>query len=420
MNLNSVGFKNGSITLDGPRGIYYSGQVVSGKIEFELNQPLTFSAINVVYHGGASVLWTEPQTEMYSGVKRYTQVEYKAYEEYFNTVQCVCGGDGTSVLHQGSHSIPFEFQIPFTVPSSFSSPLGNVTYKVSAYLEAPPIREELERTFEVVAPLDLNKDESGDAQQPIEMQFEEIYSCCCSTQPISIGVKLPVSGYCPGQPIPITIDAQNNSSTEISKIIFQLIMKERYHSRNPVSEYTPPEKLLATMKKGPIMSNTKRVYTFEMPVPEMIAPHLDNCGIIDLGFFFKVIIKLSGCNDDMEDESEIYIGLIPLEITTRGNRYVHPLSHSLPDDPIPDPNSAPNFTSLPPYMSGGMGTEHKSSATNLLNASNSTPYGSKSNMSTSTVHSINARTSPHSPYLMPSAPYLVQEKPKSYEIGFKI
>ncbi|CAG4955572.1 unnamed protein product [Parnassius apollo] len=411
MNLNSEGFKNSRISLDGPRGIYYSGQVISGKIEFELNQSLTFTAINVVYHGGASVLWTEPQTEIYSGVKRYTQVEYRANEEYFNTVQHLCGGNGTSILHQGSHSIPFEFQIPFSVPSSFTSPIGNVTYKISAYLEAPPLREELERTFEVVAPLDLNKDESGDAQQPIEMQFEEMYSCCCSTQPISIGVKLPVSGYCPGQPMPITINADNNSSTEISKIIFQLIMKERYHSRNPVSEYTPPEKLLATMKKGPIMGNSKRVYTFEMPVPEMIAPHLDNCGIIDLGYFFKVIIKLSGCNDDMEDESEIYIGLIPLEITTRGNIYVHPMSHSLPKDPIPDPNSAPNFTSLPVYMSGGMGTENRSSSTNLVNTNSCTPYGSRSNMSTSTVHSVNA---------MPSAPYPVQENPRPYEIGFKI
>lgn len=50
---------------------------------------------------------------------------------------------------------------------------------------------------------------------------------------------------------------------------------------------------------------------------------------------FQATIKLSGCNDDLEDEAEICLGLVPLNETLNGV-YVHPLSQSLPQGPIPD------------------------------------------------------------------------------------
>lgn len=41
--MTSKGFKAGTLTLDEPRFIYYSGQVLSGTIQFELGEPLTFA-----------------------------------------------------------------------------------------------------------------------------------------------------------------------------------------------------------------------------------------------------------------------------------------------------------------------------------------------------------------------------------------
>ncbi|XP_068622640.1 arrestin domain-containing protein 2-like [Battus philenor] len=418
MNLNSMGFNNGTITLDEPLDIYYSGQVLSGKIVFELDKPLQFSAIKVAYNGEANVNWTEQQVEMYSGVKTYKDVVYKGYELYFNVVQCVSEGTGINVLPAGQHSIPFAFQIPYNVPSSFDGDKGNITYKITASVELPPtFIQQLVKTFEVVAPMDLNKDTTGDVKRPIEMEFEEFYSCCCSSQPITMKIKLPVSGYCPGQSLPITIDAQNHSNTEISKIIFHLVMRERHHSRDPVSEYIPPEKVIATMKKGPILAKTKRVYLCDMPVPEFIAPNLENCNIIDIGYFFKVTIKLSGCNNDLHNESEIYIGMIPLEISTGGAPYIHPMIHSLPKAPLPDPNLAP--TSFPPSYMSGEGPIQYNANINNLNTMNHSPYGSKNSINVN-IPLIDARSSPNLPYPTPTAPYPIEGKPEPYEIGFKI
>lgn len=57
------------------------------------------------------------------------------------------------------------------------------------------------------------------------MEFEEVYSCnfSCSPRPLALAIKIPQSGYCPGQVIPITVEARNESNVEVSKIVFEVV-----------------------------------------------------------------------------------------------------------------------------------------------------------------------------------------------------
>ncbi|KAG6453950.1 hypothetical protein O3G_MSEX008424 [Manduca sexta] len=269
-------------------------------------------------------------------------VKYMGHEEYFRVTQCLAGGTGISQLPEGPQEFQFSYQIPHTAPSSFEGETGSVTYRMTVHMHYPDPskpKEDIIVPFQVVAPLDLNLGSLA-LKQPIEMEFEEVYGCdcICSPSPVSVRVRLPVSGYCPGQTIPISIEVQNDSSVEVRRLIFQLTSKECYRSNEPIAEHMPPERVLVTVKKGPVLGNSKRNFTCEMVVPDMIVPNLDNCGIIDLGYFFKTTIKLSGCKDDLQDESEICLGLVPLKSFTEGE-YVHPMVHSLPKEPIPNPQS---------------------------------------------------------------------------------
>lgn len=45
------------------------------------------------------------------------------------------------------------------------------------------------------------------------------------------------------------------------------------------------------MLQGPILANTKRSFTCQMKVPDIIAYNLEACNIIDLGYFLKVNIN---------------------------------------------------------------------------------------------------------------------------------
>ncbi|XP_047506203.1 arrestin domain-containing protein 1-like [Pieris napi] len=383
-----TGFKAGTITLDEPRLIYYSGQVLSGTIQFELGDQLTFTDIKVVYIGQAIVKWSENEVQKYSGTSRVRQIDFSGRDVYFSTEQLLCGGPTT--LPAGSHSFKFSYQIPPSAPSSFKGSKGSINYRVVAVMEHQDMkRDELSSDFEVVAPLDLNTVE--DIKKPIVLEFEDVSSCNCFCQDsvISVKIVLPVSGYCPGQMMQIKIDSKNYSSVEVRKIVFQFVKRERYHSEQPKSTYTPPEEILETLVQGPILANTKRSFTFQMRVPDIIAYNLEACNIIDVAYFLKVKVKMSGCAEDLEDECELCIGLIPLKETVEGT-YIHPLSYLLPKAAPPNIN---NISNIP---------------IQLQNV-NQTPYpqcGSSSKV--------------QMPFTQGYKPQNVMNSPVPYEIGFKV
>ncbi|PZC77298.1 hypothetical protein B5X24_HaOG203532 [Helicoverpa armigera] len=335
-------FNNAVIRLDtNPTGVFYSGQEVAGSVIFYLEHPIKFSVIYMQFLGEANSFWTESEIETVNGIEKHKLVKYVGREEYFNFNQELAGGGGAGVSHLPAHgqSFPFKFQIPFEAPSSFKGERGEVVYSMTANLvfADPSLQNEsVTKHFTVVAPFDLNMG-SPKIRQPIDIEFEEVYGCdCfCSPDPMTIRVRLPISGYCPGQVIPVAVEVDNESSVEITKITFQLFSKELYRSHRPQSEYIMPENILVTEKKGPVMGHSKKNFTYELKVPDMIAPFLENCGIIDVGYFFRVIIKLSGCHDDLQDDAEICLGLVPIRESINGE-YVHPMADQLPTGPIPD------------------------------------------------------------------------------------
>lgn len=48
------------------------------------------------------------------------------------------------------------------------------------------------------------------------MQMEKTFCCLfCASAPLSVDVQAPVSGYCPGQVIPIEVDVENKSNVQL-------------------------------------------------------------------------------------------------------------------------------------------------------------------------------------------------------------
>lgn len=124
----------------------------------------------------------------------------------------------------------------------------------------------------------------------------------------------------------------------------------------------------------------------------------------------QVTIKLSGCNNDMQEESELYIGLIPLEITTGGSAYVHPLKHRLPRGPPPSGPPLPT-----PY-----GSRNDISISNAP-LETSTPHPTNHYPVQSHISPLNSQgANPQPPYPTPSAPYPASDEPAPYVIGFKV
>lgn len=60
-------------------------------------------------------------------------------------------------------------------------------------------------------------------QSPIHIQLEKTFCCCwCKSGPLTLDVRLPVSGYCCGQTIPLDVNCENTSGVEVDDIVIKL------------------------------------------------------------------------------------------------------------------------------------------------------------------------------------------------------
>ncbi|KAJ2949377.1 hypothetical protein O0L34_g15289 [Tuta absoluta] len=326
---------------DDDRLIYYVGEVLKGFVEFDNTLPLPCTVVNVNFTGEANVLWSELELKISNGVQRKDMVDHEGKETYFNTTICVFGGIGTVTLPPGYHKIPFQFQIPHTAPSSFLGEIGSVSYKVTAYIEfLDPVRKRLnqiEQPLEVVAPLAV--DTPNHAQPPMNLEFEESYSSCCSSpSPMRVRIHIPAFNFCPGQAISISISAENESNVDVKKITIELVKKERYHSTKPKSDYILPQ-VLKAVETVPIPANTNRQITSKLTVPSLVIPNLQNCNLI------HVSIKMSGVNKDLEDENEICLTTGSNSQYNNGFNQPYPSSSSA----YPGENTPNSGANLPPY-----------------------------------------------------------------------
>ncbi|OWR47077.1 hypothetical protein KGM_205362 [Danaus plexippus plexippus] len=181
------------ITLNEPNAVYYSGQLIKGNLNFELNKPLHYIAINIQYVGECNVFWIEEQIEVYNGVKQKKHIKYEGREEYFNVIHCLSGGDGgTCVLATGPHSIPFSYQLPSNIPSSFKGDKGTISYSIIVrVLMTGFTNQEITKDFDVVSPADLNQ--GGD-----NIKVLQIYIVHVDRVP----ERLPIAAIPPATPPP--------------------------------------------------------------------------------------------------------------------------------------------------------------------------------------------------------------------------
>ncbi|XP_059062253.1 arrestin domain-containing protein 17-like [Achroia grisella] len=347
-----AGFKNGVITLNEPKSVYYAGQEISGNVHFKLDTTLTFKAITLQITGAARVLWNDNETVKYHDKKYYGEVTYKGTEEYFNEVRILCGGKGASQLQPQSYTLSFKFQIPHTVPSSFKGNKGQVLYNIVAYIEFPdPLMpwQELTKAFTVIAPYNLYNN-LPKINEPLKLVFDETLTsgCLCSPRPLNITIELPRSGFCPGDTIPIRVNAVNDSDVKVLSIILKIVVVSRYRSQTPRAELTSPEWLLVEGRTAPVAAHSRRSFVCDLILPRMMVYDLSKCSLIDVTYYFKAILKLSAWNGKRERSSEIKLGMIPTDKTTV--TWGASIADQLPKNPPPAPGAptVPGITTFDP------------------------------------------------------------------------
>ncbi|KAL0870780.1 hypothetical protein ABMA27_005711 [Loxostege sticticalis] len=329
-----MGYEEGQIILDSSTGAYYAGQDVNGRVVFELTKRKKVRGIYVKIKGFCSVHWTTQESRRRNDRTEHYTVNHDSHEEYFNVKTYVLGGKNAEHnLEPGKHEYLFNFQIPQNVPSSFEGQYGHVRYELKAVADRPfKIDQEIHHPLRVMEPLDLNQENCKD---PVEFEFDQSYCCWCMSAGSSHTlVKMPVTGYCPGQTIPLEVSCNNTSTVEVDAIKFAIKKHTEYRAVDaPGTKYEADT--ILEVRKGPIPGNTERNWTVELEVPEMDIYNLNSCSYIDIRYIFKVTIEVSGCHSNKDDACNLIFGTIPL-VGFEGN--LPALQNQLPQTTFPVPN----------------------------------------------------------------------------------
>ncbi|XP_068622583.1 arrestin domain-containing protein 17-like [Battus philenor] len=339
-----MGFDEGSIILNSDNETFYAGQTIFGKLVFEQDKVKTFRGIYVKMKGFCEVHWTKTTTRRHND-RTHTHVEnYNSYEEYFSRKVFLVGGEsGEYHLQPGKHEFPFECPIPANCPSSFEGDHGHVRYEIKIVVDrAFKLDQEKSKRIRVIAPLDLNTNPY--CQEPMQFDIEDTYCCCCMGNGSSeTVVKLPVSGYCPGQTIPIEINCSNQGRVEIDQIKLAIRKRITYHAvQSPGTKHH--SEVVAEIKKGPIPGGTTRSWMVDMNVPIIDVYNMGSCRYIDIEYDFQVTVCPEGCHNDSEDTRGLIIGTVPL-IGQQDNVPI-PLQDQMPKQVQPimnQPMLNPNF-----------------------------------------------------------------------------
>ena len=123
----------------------------------------------------------------------------------------------------------FEAELPSNIPASFEKfgkYYGCIHYDISVYLEvSQEVQKEFKINFYVLN--DLNK--FSDIQIPCkETLFKKFCCLFCKSEPLTLSVTIPFSGFIPGSTVPILIRYNNESDVEIGRTIITVLCVIKY------------------------------------------------------------------------------------------------------------------------------------------------------------------------------------------------
>ncbi len=148
----------------------------------------------------------------------YIHIHYEANESLFDFALRLYG-DGVNkyLLPVGDNVFPFTFQVPARpLPVTCSFEDGYVQYGLEARVRKPwyqfdPKTDVLPVTIYTMVDLNI----TPGAANPMQVQDNRAYGCCCPSEPCYVQSVTPKIGYIPGEVIPCTVDIRNMSDRPI-------------------------------------------------------------------------------------------------------------------------------------------------------------------------------------------------------------
>ncbi|XP_005176214.1 arrestin domain-containing protein 17 [Musca domestica] len=274
-----------------PQGCFFAGQVLTGKIVLSADKVKQVKAVVLKINGYAHTYWSEKGTDDKS-------TSYTGHIDYINSVTQLLSqssSDTPVIIEPGVHSFNFACHIPTTCPSSFEGNRGHIRYIIQVDLVRPwKFDQTYTRGFTVLKIMNLNYD-TPLLKMPVNNEMSKVFCCGpMKTDPLQIQIHLPQSGYVPGQLIPISIVATNDTKVQITEINVRLVMMVCLYSQRPIVKAVNDYMTVSKLKGDPVPILCKKQFNYLLPVPATPPTCFNLCQIIQVAYRIEVEAKMKG------------------------------------------------------------------------------------------------------------------------------
>ena len=274
-----------SITLHpGPvEGHYSPGSILTGSLTVEVDKAREYKTLVVCVQGEGSVKWSEG-----SGKDKKT---YSADKVYLNEQQVIWKKQDSpyGIFPVGKYTYQFEFTLPATCPSSFSSRIGNINYFIVASLCAKnqEFDHKVRKSFNVSKEVSIAPSAGGSFEK-----HRTVGSKFCMSGDITYSAQLPSAGYIVGDEIPVSWYMENGSGRQVTAE-FSLKEKITYFANG---KSTSSEKILSSQNDLDVSPHSMRDTTIYLPIPHC-RPAMTNSSIVKSEFLLAVTVMVSWASD---------------------------------------------------------------------------------------------------------------------------
>ncbi|XP_029649169.1 arrestin domain-containing protein 1 [Octopus sinensis] len=277
---------------------YQPGEILRGSIQLSLSSPTLLRTIMISVLGEGRVCWED------------NQQQNQASEIYMDASKLIMDMKNTEPLslNAGPHNFPFDYQLPYNLPSSFIGKYGNVTYVLKAIISGDRVGETniTSEPFLIVRPLPL----SAALLKPKNITHQKKAWKGCTFGKILMDVTIKKSGLVPGEDILIDADITNRSPKVIYAIQASLLMNSTYHAqKKSISFLQVVNKRRDEYEMGYCEGRKWRNVRLAVP-PYIPESNLDYCDLIEVEYSFQFKLEMAD-NTEMRIDTPITIGMKP-------------------------------------------------------------------------------------------------------------
>ncbi|XP_010004602.1 PREDICTED: arrestin domain-containing protein 5 [Chaetura pelagica] len=216
----------GAIKLVLPKTeVHLAGSSIDGQLVLNLRSSLKEPVVKVELEGRGYLRWLEednPDLD-YEKTTAYTNKAVYIYTSKIFHIEDGC-------VDSGVHTFDFHFSLPPSIPSTFISKIGSISYSVKGTCcsHQTVLAQEERRLLLQGTAGDCRRHVKDKASLVVEARKDVVYFCCFSRGSVILQISLEKNIFCPGETIVFVTDIANRTPRHVRKVVFAVHCIVRY------------------------------------------------------------------------------------------------------------------------------------------------------------------------------------------------